>query len=328
MRFLLIQTAFLGDVVLATPVIEALTSTFPDADVDFVLRKGNEGLLAGHPGLRKLWIWDKKTSKHRNLFRLALQLRRERYDVVINLQRFFSSGLLTWLIRPRVSIGFDKNPLSALYTHRFSHIIAAGVHETDRNLSLLQPVMEQPQGRMALYPSQADFDAIRPLTTCKYVCLAPASVWFTKQMPVEKWVALSKLLANRGYQVYLIGSPQEQALNRQIITTAGGAGITDLAGKLSLLQSAALMQGATMNYVNDSAPMHLASAVNAPVTAIFCSTIPAFGFGPRSDKSYIVETSEHLDCRPCGLHGFRQCPRSHFRCGTGIDPVRLSNGLF
>lgn len=323
MRFLVIQTAFLGDVVLATPVIEALTTTFPDAHVDFVLRNGNEGLLTGHPHLHKVWVWDKKSNKHLNLVRLALQLRRQRYDVVINLQRFFSSGLLTWLISPRVSIGFDKNPLSALLTHRFPHIISEGVHETDRNLSLLQPVIAQPEGRMAIYPSLGDFEKIRPLKDKKYVCLAPASVWFTKQMPSERWVELSKQLVAEGYAVYLLGSTQDQSLNRQIITEAGIDGITDLAGTLSLLQSAALMKGATMNYVNDSAPMHLASAVNAPVTAIFCSTIPAFGFGPRSDKSYIVETSENLDCRPCGLHGYRQCPQGHFRCGKGIGLSQL-----
>lgn len=327
MRFLVIQTAFLGDVVLATPVIEALAANFPDASIDFVLRKGNEGLLAGHPHLRRVWVWDKKINKHLNLVRLAFQLRRERYDVVINLQRFFSSGLLTLLINPRVSIGFDKNPLSVLFTHRFPHIIADGLHETDRNLSLLQPLLARPYGKMALYPAKTDFDTVRDLTSKKYVCLAPASVWYTKQMPVEKWVELSKQLVTNGYQVYLLGSPQDQGLNQHIISSAGIAGITDLAGGLSLLQSAALMKGATMNYVNDSAPMHLASAVNAPVTAIFCSTILAFGFGPKSAVSMVVETTEPLDCRPCGLHGYRQCPKGHFRCGTSIELSELVKNL-
>ena len=79
------------------------------------------------------------------------------------------------------------------------------------------------------------------------------------------------------------------------------------------------MQNAKMNYVNDSAPMHIASAMNAPTTAIFCSTIPAFGFGPLSDNSKIVETLEKLDCRPCGIHGYSACPKGHFKCGFGIE---------
>ena len=73
-----------------------------------------------------------------------------------------------------------------------------------------------------------------------------------------------------------------------------------------------------MNYVNDSAPMHLCSSVNAPVTAIFCSTVPSFGFGPLSENSRIIETKEELSCRPCGLHGFKTCPKGHFQCAESI----------
>jgi heptosyltransferase-2 len=78
-----------------------------------------------------------------------------------------------------------------------------------------------------------------------------------------------------------------------------------------------------MNYVNDSAPMHIASAVNAPVTAIYCSTVPAFGFGPLSDVSFIVETDEKLACKPCGIHGLESCPEKHFKCALTIDTKKL-----
>jgi heptosyltransferase-2 len=102
-----------------------------------------------------------------------------------------------------------------------------------------------------------------------------------------------------------------------------GRDVRNLAGTLSFLQSAALMEKAAMNYVNDSAPLHLASAMNAPVTAVFCSTVPAFGFGPLSDKSHIVEC-ENLYCRPCGLHGKPSCPEGHFRCAMDIDLSKLA----
>jgi heptosyltransferase-2 len=88
-----------------------------------------------------------------------------------------------------------------------------------------------------------------------------------------------------------------------------------LSGKLSLLKSAALMQGAEHNYVNDSGPLHIASAMNASVTAFFCSTVPDFGFGPLSENSTIKQV-EGLDCRPCGLHGHKECPKGHFNCGN------------
>ena len=93
--------------------------------------------------------------------------------------------------------------------------------------------------------------------------------------------------------------------------------VINLAGKLSLMQSAALMKNAKRNFVNDSGPLHLASAMNAPVTAFFCSTTPQFGFGPLSDDSKISEV-ENLDCRPCGIHGHKECPKGNFRCGNEL----------
>jgi len=96
---------------------------------------------------------------------------------------------------------------------------------------------------------------------------------------------------------------------------------------LSFLQSAALMKNAVMSYVNDSAPMHFASAMNAPVTAVYCSTIPGFGYGPLSDDSHIIETIESLSCRPCGLHGHQTCPEKHFKCARSIQTEQLLNSL-
>ena len=95
-----------------------------------------------------------------------------------------------------------------------------------------------------------------------------------------------------------------------------------------MLQSAALMEGALMNYVNDSAPMHLASAMNAPTTAIFCSTIPAFGFGPLSDNCVVIESSQKLNCRPCGIHGSKFCPEKHFNCAEKISVKSLLKRLY
>ena len=92
-KFLIIQTAFIGDVVLATPLIEKLHDFFPEAQIDFLLRKGNEQLLTGHPFIHELLIWDKKKNKQRNLFRMLTRIRRNKYDKIINVQRFFATGI-------------------------------------------------------------------------------------------------------------------------------------------------------------------------------------------------------------------------------------------
>ena len=87
------------------------------------------------------------------------------------------------------------------------------------------------------------------------------------------------------------------------------------------------MKTAAMNYTNDSAPLHFASAMDATVTAIFCSTVPAFGFYPLSSKSFIVETNEKLTCRPCSLHGLKACPLGHFKCAYTIETSQLLSTL-
>jgi len=154
------------------------------------------------------------------------------------------------------------------------------------------------------------------------VCIAPTSVWFTKQYPEEKWLELLAALP-ASLPVYLLGGPPDTAACERLAQAAGRPGLVSLSGKLSLLASAALMHGAVLNYVNDSAPLHLCSAVDAPVCAVFCSTVPAFGFGPLSTFSRIVEHPGPLACRPCGLHGHARCPLGHFRCAREIETAQL-----
>jgi ADP-heptose:LPS heptosyltransferase len=155
-----------------------------------------------------------------------------------------------------------------------------------------------------------------------YITIAPTSVWFTKQFPAHKWVDFLKQ-SDFGGKVYLLGAPSDFDACELIRTQVENANIENLCGLLSLLESTALMKGAEMNYMNDSAPMHFASAVNASTTAIFCSTIPAFGFGPLSDNSRVVQVTDELSCRPCGLHGHKKCPEGHFKCAELIDVNQL-----
>ncbi|MBN9383603.1 MAG: glycosyltransferase family 9 protein [Chitinophagaceae bacterium] len=326
-KFLVIQTAFIGDVVLATGIIEKLHACFPGAQIDFLLRKGNEALLAGHPFLNEVLIWDKKEHKFRNLWRLIRKVRRTKYDKVINVQRFAATGLLTVLSGAGEKIGFDKNPWSRWFTKSIPHIVStadAPLHEVQRNQELIRSFTDEAPAMPRLYPGEGDFRKVHEYKDTPYITISPASVWFTKQYPKEKWVDFIKKAPDT-YKVYLLGASSDAALCAYI--KGGDPRIVDLSGRLTFLQSAALMRDAHMNYTNDSAPMHFASALNAPVTAVYCSTIPAFGFGPLSDKKFIVEIQEPLDCRPCGLHGYKACPLGHFKCAYQIRDEQLMNSL-
>lgn len=312
-RILIIQTAFLGDVILATAVVNEAHRLFPLAQIDFLVKKGNESLLANNPKINKVFTLDKKFGKLREIRRLTHEFRSNKYDIVFNFHRFGSSGMITILSGAKVKYGFKKNPLSRFFTKRFDHTIGDGTHEVERNLTLLKEFGANSFARPELYPSEKDYEVVRQYQNEPYICMAPASVWFTKQLPVHKWI---ELIQNQDVTktIYLLGGPNDALLCEEVIARSTHEKCINLAGKLSLLQSAALIEKAEHNYVNDSGPLHIASAMNAPVTAFFCSTVPDFGFGPLSDDSTIKEV-KNLECKPCGIHGFMECPLGHFKCG-------------
>ena len=340
-KILVIQTAFIGDLVLATALLESLHQQYPQAAIDVVVRKGNEPLFNEHPFINELIIWNKKQHKYLNWLTILKKIRAKKYDVLINVQRFAATGLWTILSSAKTTIGFDKNPLSFLFTHKVKHDVSASeVHEINRNHALTSALGILPLAMPKLYPTNSDYEKVKLYQAEKFITIAPASVWFTKQFPLTAWVSFINELKFEG-PIYIIGGPTDKVLGDTImnevlklhsktsnssitsIPITAATKIINLSGELSFLASAALQQKAVLNYVNDSAPMHFCSAVNAPVVAIYCSTIPAFGFGPLSTNSFVVETQQKLSCRPCGLHGKKLCPLGHFTCAQSIENAQL-----
>ena len=326
-KFLVIQTAFTGDVVLATAIVEKLHQFYPDAQIDFLLRKGNESLLQDHPYIKNVLIWDKKRQKKRNLLKIARRVRNERYTHIINPHRFPTSGFIMFLSGAKYTSGFDKNPFAFSFTRKSPHEIAAPyskdyVMEVERYQLLIDDITDSHAALPKLYPSDADFEKVRPYKIKPFVAIAPSSVWFTKRFPAVRWAQLIDLLPKE-YAIYVLGGPDDNGLADEINQLTKDKKAQNLCGKLSYLQSAALMRDAVMNYTNDSAPLHFAVAMDAPVTGVFCSTISSFGFGPMHAKGKIVEIDYPLYCRPCGLHGRKRCPEGHFKCAGDIKNEQL-----
>ncbi len=314
-KILIIQTAFIGDVILATALIENLHKQFPNAQLDFLLRKGNEALLDEHPKLNKVIVWNKK-EKYKSLLKIIKEVRKEKYDLIICVQRFLNAGLITVLSGAKYTVGFHSNPLSFLFSKKIKHIIGTGKHEVDRNNELIEQWVEVAVRKPKLYPLEKHYAKVKTLQQEPYLVMAPSSVWFTKQLPKEKWIELINYHLNE--KIFLIGAPSDNNLCTEIIEKSQHKNIESLCGKLTLLESAALIENAKMNYVNDSAPLHICSAMNAKVTAFFCSTLPSFGFTPLSDNSIVKQIDYNLYCRPCGLHGKKFCKEKHFKCGYEI----------
>ena len=326
-KILIIQTAFIGDVVLATAMLESIHQQNPTVSISILVRKGNEALFHVHPFIDQVLVWDKKQNKYGHWLHLLFTIRKIQFDAVINVQRYAATGLWTALSGAKMKIGFDKNPFAFLFTNSIAHqSVGNGLHETERNHALLSPLGIYPNAKPALYPSLQDQKVVEGYQAQPYLCMAPASVWFTKQFPLHQWIKLINSLPFDG-PIYLLGGPGDKYLNDQILHAVQKPNLVNMAGRLSFLASAALQKGAVLNYVNDSAPMHFATAVNAPVAAINCSTVPDFGYGPLSDTSFIIETKQALSCRPCGLHGKKQCPQKHFNCAETISLEQIYQPL-
>ncbi len=316
-NILIIQTAFIGDVILATSFIEQVKEMYPNSSLHFLLRKGNEEILKNNPHIDQVWIWD-KANKYKSLFSLLKNLRSYFFEEIFLIQRFFTMGLMSVFLKKKKLTGFDKNPFSYFFTQRIKHKIPhyeneEALHEVQRNLLLIgEKESDAKKIRPNIYLELND--GPKGLDTkAEYVVIAPTSVWFTKQWSQQKWKDLVCVLSEQ-YLVYLIGAKGDKNFCEELVRP----NVINLCGKLSLRESASLMKKAKRVIVNDSAPMHLASAVNAPTTAIFCSTIQDFGYFPLADDSIVIEVND-LPCRPCGLHGKKQCPLKHFKCSNDIN---------
>ncbi len=334
-NILIIQTAFIGDTILASHFARAVKDQFPDSKIHFFLRKGNESVIQGLSSIEKVWVWDKAGGKTRNLMRLIGELRKIKFDYVFNLHRHFNSGLVSSLMHADYKVGFKQNPMAMFYTHKANHLIPHHPienekvywHEVERNLQLIKLVVsdyEIKSGRPELPLLLKHFEKIAKYKTEEYFVVAPASVWYTKAWSEIKYRELTGELVKRG-KVIFIGAPSDKELCDRI--RHGFEKTENLCGDLSLLDSAALMKDAKRVFVNDSAPLHLASCVNAKTTAIFCSTVPAFGYTPLATDAVVVDVGDSLSCRPCGLHGYKACPLGHFKCSLDIEVDKVLQSI-
>jgi heptosyltransferase II len=322
---LVIQTSFLGDTVLTTPLLAQLANRGP---VDVVTTPASAALLANHPAVRAVIVYDKRGGDRgiRGLLRLARRLRASRYDVALLAQGSWRSAVLTLLAGIPSRIGFTSSAGRWLYTKRVPY--RDDLHHAARLLMLARPNGREPlpeELRPTLAPGDAERSAVNALLAQHavqpgqaLVALAPGSVWATKRWPY--YPELARLLASRA-RLVVIGSGADAPFAQAILAAEPSA--IDATGRLSLLASAELIGRCGVVVTNDSAPLHLASAMGTPTVAIFGPTVPGFGFGPLSPRASVVGR-DTLPCRPCDRHGPQRCPLGHHRCMRDILPALVA----
>ena len=308
-------------------MVRAAAAKWPGEPIDFLTSTGGAMMLEGHPQLRHILVFDKRGSDKglTGLLRLGKKLRLNAYQRTICSHRSWRTAALLAVARIPERTGFHNASAAWLYPTKVQY--RKDLHEVERNLQLLGGG-DWTAPRM--YPGDAEKQRAAELVPDgKWVAMAPGSIWATKRWPMEKWAKLLAKLSAAGESCLLMGGPDDQRLCAEIQEVAmskfgldagaiHGEKFLDLSGKTSLRESAAVLERCAVMVSNDSAPMHLGVSAGIPVVAVFCSTIPAFGFAPRGENDVVIEVGE-MDCRPCGIHGHKVCPKGHFKCGEHID---------
>ncbi len=338
MGSVVLQSSFLGDMILTVPLLERLAVR---GAVHVVATPANAGILANHPAVTSVIVFDKR-GRDRGLAgmrRVAAAVRATGATSAYMAQGSLRTAAIARLAGIPERVGFTTSPGRVLCTRRVP--FDASLHHAQRLWQLASPssaVERPPALRPSLYPGAGDFAQVDALLTSHgvsatepLVALAPGSVWATKRWPsydaLAAAIALDPQLSS--HRVVVLGATGDTPLAAAIasaVRAAGGARVVDATGQLSLLASAALLSRARLLVTNDSAPLHLASAMNTPTVALFGPTVPAFGFGPLADVRRVIE-HQALPCRPCGAHGPQQCPLGHWRCMRDVTAAQVVEAL-
>lgn len=332
-RVLVVHTAFLGDIILATPFLSALRKIFPEAEILFLTNAAGAALLQPNPWNIQTEIFHKrgKDSGPIGLWRKIKKLKKFQPQITFCLHRSLRSALLARGVGAPVW-GFAEAAGSFLFSHKVKR--DGFEYEAQKNLALLFEYLgSQNEGAdLSPYPKliwnkeEEKEGAALVKGMGSYIVIAPSSVWATKRWPAERYAELAlefvrkkglpavivggnesmdKVLAHKVREKFLkLCSPSERALAP-----------IDLSGKTNLGVLKYILSQAKLAISNDSAPLHMAIAVGTPVHGVFGPTTKELGFFPLAPegKSSVSEV-ENLSCRPCGLHGHKVCPLGHFKC--------------
>lgn len=318
MRLLIVQTGFLGDLILATPVFGLVRSQFPRAELTCLCRPDGEGLIRNDPRLNQIITFDKRREDRgwSGLRRVSKELKGMGFDRAYALHRSWRSALLLKLAGIPERWGFADAPLSGLYTKR--RVRSKGSNALERLAGLVSdhgsPKVVKPElflGDNINYSSEVQ--AVLESGTA-YIVIAPGSAWRTKQWLPEGFRAAVKLLLARDLDIVVVGGKEDQLVGAEL---ARDLPVRNLVGRTDLQELMALVARSTLVLGNDSMILHVASAFERPVVGIYCATVPKQGFAPTHADVRLVERSD-LSCRPCSRHGGDWCPIGTFECSRGI----------
>ena len=325
MKILLVQTSFLGDTILSTPVISGIKRIYPASELWVMTTPLSAHLVKRDPLLSGVIEYDKRNQESglAGLLRMAQKLRAMQFDRVYSLHRSYRTSLLLWLARIPRRIGCQDARFAGLYHETRARDFSA--HDVLRNLSILtgERDLASFDQEMRLFAPRAD--AINPklrqqiAEAAPYAVIAPGSVWKTKMWFSEGFRSVAAYLRQQGYQVVLTGAAADETACR---TVSRDLDLINLAGKSDISETMYVVRHADLVVCNDSMTLHMASAFKIPNVAVFCATSPKFGYGPWKNRAVVVEKQD-LACKPCRPHGSMLCPEGTDACMNELPPEQV-----
>lgn len=323
-KILFIQTAFIGDAILALPAIRKLKEINPVCRIDVLCIPASKEIFNASPLVDDVIVIDKK-GKHKsilNTIKFARDLKQKKYTTVFSTHRSFRTSLIVLLLGVKKSYGFDNASLCFVYKHLIHY--NKNNHEVQRNLDLIGFKYDDNSWRIMPEITTDETTKIKINTFLSenklgsgFISIAPGSVWETKKYPQKYFKELIDYFINKNYKIVLIGGEMDKELCASLMNDSKS--VFNAAGNFSIIESIELLKRSKLLISNDSAPTHMGMAADLKVLTIYCSTVSSFGFYPYSLKSKFVSYDD-LKCKPCGIHGYNKCPIKTFDCGEKLNP--------
>ncbi|MDY6863152.1 MAG: lipopolysaccharide heptosyltransferase II [Thermodesulfobacteriota bacterium] len=315
MKILIVKLSSIGDVVHTLPVLPAILNKLPKAKIDWLIEDEATELVTDHPLLNKVIIFYRrhwiKNFFFADFFKTLREvkdffhfLREEKYDLIIDFQGLFKSGILTFFAKGKRKLGYDKTrELSHIFLNEKIPPCNIENHAVKRYLNLLKPLnigITSPEFPLPCLNgaaicvdklfSEAGINKFKPI-----ISISPASKWESKTWGTEKIAVLSDRLIKYGMQVIYTGSEKDTLLVEDIISFMKEKPI-NLCGKTSLRELIVVFKKSRLVLTVDSGPMHIAAAVQTPLVALFGPTSPG-RTGPYSHKATVIQ--KNISCSPC-----------------------------
>jgi len=322
MKILVIQTAFPGDAILTLPMIQELKKRNEHSLIDVLCIPSTKEIFDASPAVNSTVVIDKKGAQ-KNIFsfiKFIKKIRNNGYDKIFSPHRSLRSAIIVWLLGVADSVGFSNSSLPFIYKEVVNY--NPSVHEVSRNLSLIgfEARNDNWKIRPLLFVSESSEKKVKDFLNenalTDFIAIAPGSVWKTKIYPADHYKRVIEYFIDDGYKIVLIGGMEDKVLCDNL---TGEQNVVNASGSFTFIETAELLRNSKLLICNDSAPTHLGICADIPVLTLYCSTIADFGFYPYNDRSNYL-SYDKLDCKPCGIHGFGECPINTFDCGKLLQP--------